>query len=54
MNQENLGPAERIIQTLISYTDHMNHGRPGVVCKDQTGLPNRIASVEQTQFHHRI
>lgn len=26
-----MGPAERIIQTLIGFTDHMVHNRPGVV-----------------------
>jgi hypothetical protein len=35
MNQiENLGPAERIIQALLSYTDHMQHGRPGYIVPD--------------------
>lgn len=28
---ENLGPAERIINTLLQYNDHLYHGRPGVV-----------------------
>lgn len=31
---ENLGPAERIIQTLTAFTDHLQHGRPGMVVKD--------------------
>ncbi len=31
-NRENLGPAERIINSLLTYTDH--HNRPGVVVKD--------------------
>lgn len=31
---ETLGPAERIIQTLLSYTDHAVHNRPGVVFQD--------------------
>ena len=34
MANENLGPAERIIQTLIAYSDHMVHNRPGVVSPD--------------------
>lgn len=34
MNNENLGVAERIIQTLLTYNDHMHHGRPGLVVKD--------------------
>lgn len=33
-NRENLGPAERIIQTLLTYSDHVYHGRPGVVVPD--------------------
>ncbi len=28
---ENLGPAERIINTLLTHQDHLYHGRPGVV-----------------------
>ncbi len=31
---ESLGPAERIINTLLAYTDHVFHGRPGVVVDD--------------------
>jgi len=31
---EALGPAEKIIQTLTNFTDHIYHGRPGVVFKD--------------------
>lgn len=33
---EKLGPAERIINTLLTYTDHVFHGRPGVVVDDPT------------------
>jgi len=33
-NKENLGPAERIIQSLLTYQDHLYHGRPGVVVPD--------------------
>lgn len=29
--RENLGPAEHIINTLLTYNDHLFHGRPGVV-----------------------
>jgi hypothetical protein len=32
---ENLGPAEHIIQTLLNYTDHLYHGRPGIVVQDR-------------------
>ena len=31
---ETLGPADRIIQTLIQYTDHAVHNRPGIISKD--------------------
>lgn len=31
---ETLGPAERIIQTLTTFTDHLYHGRPGYVIED--------------------
>jgi len=31
---ENLGPAERIIQTLVGFTDHLVHNRPGAVMAD--------------------
>lgn len=34
MNHENLGPAERIIQTILAYSDHMVHNRPGMVVPD--------------------
>lgn len=33
-NRENLGPAETIIQSLLAYSDHMTHNRPGVVVPD--------------------
>jgi hypothetical protein len=36
--QENLGPAERIIQTLLAYTDHVYHGRPGMVVVDRSAV----------------
>lgn len=31
---EALGPAERIIQTIVQYSDHMVHNRPGLVVPD--------------------
>ena len=31
---EKLGPAEKILQTLLNYTDHMVHNRPGMVTPD--------------------
>lgn len=38
---ETLGPAERIIQTLLTYSDHMYHGRPGVVVAHNAS-PTRV------------
>ena len=35
---EALGPAERMVQTLTSYTDHCMHGRPGYVVKDKSTI----------------
>lgn len=29
-----LGPAERILTTLLTYHDHLYHGRPGIVVRD--------------------
>jgi len=34
MEQSVLGPAERILQTVLSYSDHAVHNRPGVVIPD--------------------
>jgi hypothetical protein len=34
-NKENLGPAETIIQSLLAFSDHMVHNRPGVVVPDR-------------------
>lgn len=32
---EKLGPAERILQSLLAHTDHMVHNRPGMVTEDK-------------------
>lgn len=34
MQNENMGAAERIIQSLLTFTDHMVHNRPGMVVPD--------------------
>jgi hypothetical protein len=34
MDKENLGPAERILQTVLGYTDHLVHNRPGYCVPD--------------------
>lgn len=36
--QEALGPAERIINTLLQYHDHMVHNRPGMVTADAASV----------------
>ena len=36
--RENLGPAERIIQTVLAYSDHMVHNRPGMVSPDANSV----------------
>lgn len=38
MPNENLGPAERIINALLAYSDHMVHNRPGIICPDATSV----------------
>lgn len=43
---ENLGPAERILQTLTTFTDHMHHGRPGMVSQTQNGVGARWEPVK--------
>lgn len=37
-NTETLGPAEKVINTLISYSDHAVHNRPGLVTEDLTSV----------------
>ena len=37
-NIEKLGPAERIINTLLNYSDHAVHNRPGFVVADPTSV----------------
>jgi Mg-chelatase subunit ChlD len=34
MDRENLGPAERILQTVLSYSDHLVHNRIGMITPD--------------------
>lgn len=47
---ENLGPAERIIQTLLTYQDHLYHGRPGIV----TAAPTRTPPVQWQPVTHKV
>jgi hypothetical protein len=48
--QETLGPAERIIQTLLAYTDHAVHNRPGMVVAD----PTSVVGVKWTPVTHKV
>src|SRR5262245_28627964 len=50
MNKENLGPAERIVQTILAYSDHMVHNRPGMVVRDATA----IVGVRWSPVTHRV
>src|SRR5215831_6434567 len=38
VDHEKIGPAERIIQTVLAYTDHAVHNRPGMVVADPSGV----------------
>lgn len=38
MDRENLGPAEKIVGTVISQAGHLYHGRPGIVTTDQSSV----------------
>lgn len=49
MNKENLGPAERILQTLLQYTDHAVHNRPGYTVKDTS-----VVGVKWQPVTHKV
>jgi hypothetical protein len=36
MDQNSLGPAEKLVQSLTPYTGHVYHGRPGLLYKDSS------------------
>lgn len=44
MLQENIGPAERIINTLLSFSDHLVHNRPGIVTPSPTSVTGVVWS----------
>lgn len=48
MPNENLGPAERIINTILIYSDHLFHNRPGIVVSD-----NSQVGVKWTPVMHK-
>jgi len=47
---EALGPAERIIETLIQHVDHMVHNRPGIVRLDR----GQRSGITWTPVTHRV
>lgn len=47
---ENLGPAERILQTLLAFTDHAVHNRPGAVYT----APNTNIGVRWEFVTHKV
>lgn len=47
---ENLGPAERVIQTLLAHADHMVHNRPGYV----TPAPGTVGGVRWEPVTHKV
>jgi hypothetical protein len=49
MNKETLGPAERIVQTVLAGTDHMVHNRPGMV----TPAAGTVTGVRWQPVTHR-
>ena len=38
MNDENMGAAEKILQTVLAYSDHLVHNRPGMVVPDRDSV----------------
>ena len=49
MDLEKLGPAETILQTLFTHSDHMIHNRPGMVSPDR----NAVTGVRWTPVTYR-
>ena len=47
---EQLGPAERIIQTMLAFSDHMIHNRPGIVSRD----PGAVTGVKWEPVTHKV
>jgi Mg-chelatase subunit ChlD len=49
-NNETLGPAERIVQTLLNFSGHMVHNRPGLIVDD----PANPAGVRWAFCTHKV
>jgi len=50
MDRENLGPAERILQTVLAYSDHLVHNRPGLIVADA----HAVVGVRWEPVTHKI
>lgn len=50
MENEQLGAAETILQTLLTYSDHMVHNRPGMVVEDTS----TVTGVRWMPVSHRV
>jgi hypothetical protein len=37
-NKESLGPADKIINAILTYSDHLYHGRPGIIYADNKAV----------------
>ena len=42
MNQETLGPADKLVNALLTFTDHMVHNRAGVVKPDASSVTGTV------------
>jgi hypothetical protein len=49
-NRENLGPAEKLLNTILPYVDHLFHGRPGAVFPDA----REIVKVRWEPVTHKV
>ncbi len=50
MTNETLGPADKIINTILAYTGHLFHGRPGIVVPDTTA----VTGVKWSPVTHKV
>jgi len=50
---ESLGPAEKLVQLIINFPDHLWHNRPGVVRKLGNGR-RRLEEIEEHKTNGRV
>jgi Mg-chelatase subunit ChlD len=50
MDKENLGPAEKILNAILTYSDHAVHNRPGFVSPD----PTSVTGVKWVYVTHKV